>query len=246
MIVRALNGRVYIVRQTEHARQSAVITAHLLPEYMGSPEDQHEVLLATLHHDDGWTCWETEPRLADSGLPVNFSDMEQEEHRKTWERTIFKALYNLSPMGAAVIARHAATFIENYGEENYARHNELIQALSRRAWHELDDQARELRLERSFAPLFLGDALSLVGIAGWNGERQFRIYQDDGAPVDIRAWREGDWTVRVDPWPFAMAELKNVYIDAYSLPAEQAAQASAILRRPGNYLVRVPVDYVPA
>ena len=246
MIVREWNGFYYATTQPEHARQSAVITASLKPEFLGPPDDHREILLATLHHDDGWARWEAEPDFREDGLPVNFTEIDREEHGENWYGTIFTALSHLSPMAAAMIARHAGTFIEKTHGPEAAEHQQgLIRALQNRAWPGLDETEQDQKLERGFLPLFFGDALSLIPVAGWNDEQHLALQHANGERIHVRARLDGPWTVRVDPWPFAPPALRNVFIDAIAIPRDRKSDSRQFLRRPADHLIRIPIDYLP-
>ncbi len=245
MIVRRLGPWAYLTRQPEHARQSAVITAHLREEFLGAAEDRWLLLRATARHDDGWVAWEADPRIGDDGLPVNFTEIDRTAHRTNWERTIFLALHTLGAQAAAIIARHAAPFLSEHDEESRQHHGELLAALATRAWPDVAEDERTRRLEAGFRPLFFGDALSLMALAGWEGPLPFELPRDGGEPLSLRAWRDGDWAVRVDPWPFALPALHGVHADAVVLPADGSVDARAVLAAPRDRLVRLPIDYLP-
>lgn len=245
MIVRELQDGHLMARQPEHARQSAVITAALRQEFVGTDSEREEIIAATKQHDDGWREWEANPRFREDGLPQNFPDIGEKCHQDIWFRTIELARQSLSPLAAAVVARQAGTFLQAYGGEAQRRYAELLPALLDAAWPDQPRESQERKLERSFAPLLVGDTLSLIPIAGWGEMRRFVLFMEDDTEFVFHAWREGEWTVRIEPWPFKTPGLRNVYIRAYHVPRGREEEASAILQDPGSHLIRLYVDYLP-
>ena len=248
MIVRTLGGWHHLVRQSEHARQSAVLTASLRPEFLGAIEDQWALMQATAMHDVGWDAWDDAPQVDAAGLPLNFDAVDKAVGREVWRHTVYGALVDHGPAVAAILARHASALamLDVVGDppaEDY-HFEEMLPHLEARAWPADAPEARTARRERAFAALALGDALSLLGLAGWSHRLTLPLHREDGTTLEVTAWREGDWTVRVAPWPFAVpGALANVWTDTVAVPAAEARDAVAILRAPRQYHVRRTVEY---
>lgn len=244
MIVRMLDGDHWLTRQPDHARHSAAIAASLHPRFLGSFEEQLELLPAVGAHDDGWIPWELSPPALPDGLPVNFTDIARDDHLENWHRSIFGALHHRRAAAAAIVARHAANFLDLHDESTQAAHAELMRMLAARAWPQLDDATRDLRLERAFRALFFGDALSLIPLAGWTTRIALTLIDEQGRDHEFHAWADGPWTVRVDPWPFADKALRRVAVPSVRVPAGQERHALAILHQPRDLRRRIEVDYL--
>lgn len=245
MILRHLDGHHYIVRQPEHARQSGVILAHLRPEFLGGMTEQWDLLRACRQHDDGWAEWEKNPRLQENGLPVNFCDINKDDHADNWTRTIFGQLMYLGPAAASYVARHASALQDMEEAEGGQDRQELIETLVKRAWPEAAPDEGKAVSQAGFQALYACDALSLIALAGWKNRLTLKLHHSEEGEVSIEAWREGDWNVRVSPWPFCTDIIKGAHVDAVCLQQGEESAAAAILRDPRDYLVRVPIDYLP-
>lgn len=243
MIVRPLGNHVYITRQPEHARHSAVIAAHLRPEFLGDVALHTDFLRATYHHDDGWAPHDADPPIGEDGWPLNFTGSDSDAHKDVWTNTIFGGLHRFSPAAAAIMARHARGILE-LDEEATAHQDELTTALAARAWPELDANAREAHVLRGASVLVLGDVLSLIALAGWADRFVIRLHNADGSEFPVEAWADGDWTVRVKPWPFLVPELRAVRADSVCIDKADAADARHILRHPRDHATVVAVDYL--
>lgn len=245
MIVRTVGSLHYLVAQAEHARQSAVIAASLAEEWLGPHDDRVATVRAAREHDAGWAEWDARPATRPDGLILPFDQIDLEDHEAVWRRSIFGALHRLGPAEAAIIARHSVALWKGTADDETARY-ELMLALGRRAWPGLDDADLRQRIEQAFSVLYFGDAVSLIGLAGWEPRIPLELRSADGARLHVEAWRDGDWTVRVHPWPFAMPALTNVFADAIVIPAGEEASAVPRLGHRGGFLMRVPVSILPA
>lgn len=243
MIVRPLGSHVYITRQPEHARHSAVIAAHLRPEFLGDAELHTDFLRATRHHDDGWAPHDDDPAIGEDGWPLNFTGSENNAHADAWTNTIFGGLHRFSPASAALMARHARGILD-LDDAAMAHLDELTVALAARAWPELDAEAREVNVRRGASVLALGDVLSLTALAGWNDRFVIRLHNADGSEFPVEAWRDGDWIVRVKPWPFVVPELRAVRAASVCIDKSDAADARQILRHPRDHATVVSADYL--
>jgi hypothetical protein len=242
MIVRTVGAMHYLIAQREHARQSAVLTAALDTEWLGGAEEAASVIRATAAHDDGWAEWREQPRFARNGLPVNFDNLEADEHEAIWQRSIFSALHQLGPAEAAIIARHSLALLKHTDEDSRSARADLVKALALRAWPE---SLASARVEQGFAALLLGDLLSLLAAAGWSGRHTVELHGYGERRLPVECWRDDEWTVRVNPWPFPVPELRNVHLDAVAIPVgEEATCAERLAQAPSN-LIRVAVDYLP-
>lgn len=247
MIVRSLPDAHYLIRQSEHARQTGVLAAALKPEFLGPFEHQLPILRASALHDDGWDAWDAAPRFEANGLPVNFTAMDRGDHVEIWRRTIFGLLERLGPAEAAFLVQHAVMITTHEGEDRKPDYcfGELLEPLMERAWPGAAAEERAALAARGFSVLAAADALSLLACAGWDGRIPLELRNEAGRAVALEAWCEDDWTVRVAPWPFAPPEMPNVWVDAVAVPPGEEAAAPLLLRAPRDRAVRVRIDYRP-
>lgn len=245
MIVRRVDGNHYIIRQPDHARQSAVIAAHLRDEFIGSPVYRREFLLATAHHDDGWFEWEKAPRLSSSGLPLNFSEIDKGRHIGNWTRGIFSVLHELGPFAASLLARHALPLVRDKGEEVVQYFNELLDHIEKRAWPELAATEARAVTNRASAALSLADLVSLVPCAGWTEPQELELIDEAGGTHMFTIKMEEPWSVRVDPWPFVLPELRGVPVPAKVVPVGMEEDALSILQAYSTPHETILVDVKP-
>lgn len=248
MIVRQAGGFVYLIRQREHARQSGVIVAHLRPEYLGPPEQQLPILRGTVRHDDGWEDWDSAPGLREDGLPIDFMNMPKPVHMEIWRSTIFSLLHHAGPAEAAIAARHAAS-LQEISERDACgcdyRFQDMVEPLAARAWPAASAEEAEFLVARGCAALQFADVLSLMACGAWEDSLSISLYTDNRESHEFRIRRDGDWRMRIDPWPFLLPKLTGIAIHAVAITADETSDVRAILRKPQEHLVRVAVDYLP-
>ena len=244
MIIRRHGDHHFLLPQPEHARQSAMIVSYLKPEFLGDGERQSEIIMATKHHDDGWRKWEDAPQRAANGLPVNFLEMDSGAHHEVWFRTIFDNLRERGPAVATLIARHGAELL-GHDDTMKAHFDGVLATLRKSAWPELSDEASQFRMERGFAALFFADGLSLAASAVLDREWKFQLLREDRSSIEITARFLRDWTVSVDPWPFCVDRLDNIFVDAIIVPVGQEQFACDFFLKRADHRVRVNINYVP-
>jgi hypothetical protein len=89
-----------LVSQVEHAHISGKLTQHSKEKF------STEVVEAITHHDDGWSEWETAPRLKpEIGGPYSFTEMPLAEALLIWDESI-AAARKLGPLGGFIVAGH--------------------------------------------------------------------------------------------------------------------------------------------
>ncbi len=228
MIVRELDGWMYLVPQAEHARHAALLTGYLRPEFLGPSTLRDQVVAATRHHDEGWTHWERDPARGEDGWPLNFDSIDTREHLRIWERSVVEACRQSGAGAGAMVARHAAQLTGLHDEKAAATFHVMGEALRREAWPKLEQEAAEARLEQSFRALFFGDAASLLALVGWEEKLDLCLHGSGGKGHALQGRRAGEWEVEVSPWPFARAELPLLPVRAWRLPAE--ADPNKLLR----------------
>ncbi|MCC5876189.1 MAG: DUF3891 family protein [Candidatus Sumerlaeia bacterium] len=245
MIVRRVDGKHHIIRQPDHARQSGVIAAHLREEFLGDHVYRREFLLATARHDDGWIDWESNPRLAPCGLPLNFSEIDKGRHIGNWSRGIFSALHEIGPFAASLLAKHALPLVKDKGEEVAAYFEDLLRCLEVRAWPDLEQGVARLLTTRFSAALSLADLLSLVACAGWEDIQTLEVPDSTGTPCRFTIKLDDLWAVRVDPWPFVLPELRGIPVRSITVPVGMEEEASPILQAYSTPPETVLIDVIP-
>ncbi|MCC6547753.1 DUF3891 family protein [Candidatus Sumerlaeota bacterium] len=245
MIIRTLGGFHYLLPQPEHARQCAMIVSCLKREFLGDGERQAEIVTATRHHDDGWREWEEAPDCEQNGLPINFLSMKSLTHQSIWYRTIFDNLRLRGSAVATLVARHGAELMD-HDEDLKANFDGLLTVLRKNAWPEASDEDARFRMERGFSALSFADGLSLVAGTGIDRDWKFRLLRNDAGALDVTARLRKDWTVVVDPWPFCLPSLPNVFIDVALVPVGQEKFTTDFFLKRADHRARVSVHYVPA
>jgi len=203
-------GGGWIVAQTDHAHPCGEICARLHESFVDA-EIRDELRALCARHDDGWLDWERAPRTVADGAPVDFRDMDEEEHAAIWRAGIDVALREIGPFAAAVLARHAKVLAPpespRFGE--YARR---VVECSRAAFPGDDPAVREWRLERAYFVLRLCDLATLNPCAGWTEPMESPLLDVDGHHCDVVIAVPRPWTVEIAPWPFA-GEGFGVHLD---------------------------------
>lgn len=229
MIVRTVGEFHYLIPQPQHARQSGVIAAHLSPGFLGCHAMLHELLLAVVHHDDGWVEWEADPIFGRDHLPLNFDDINKERHIDNWTRGVFSLLHRLGPYAASLLARHALPLIEDKGGDVVEYFHGLLAALEKRAWPSLEAPRARQRTDQGFHALAFADLISLIGCAGWEDSFHVPLHDDAGREVSHSLRLAGPWTVAVDPWPFLTPRLDKVRCACHRVPVGREATCREVL-----------------
>jgi hypothetical protein len=129
---------------------------------------------------------------------------------------------------AVLIARHARRLLSDPLSRRIFQERE--RELARRGLAGAEPQEAESRLERGYRALYLADLLSLIACDGWTGPRPARLSDARGGEIELTAWREGDWTVRVRPWPFEPPRIEDAGVEAIPIFAGEEPQIAGRLR----------------
>ncbi len=106
MVVRPVKGRLCLTLQTDHARASGEVAAHWGGRrFARVQQHRRSVILATAHHDAGWTDWERTPKLNPRERPYSFLEIPQAEHTQIYARGV-QTLYELDPYAALLVSLH--------------------------------------------------------------------------------------------------------------------------------------------
>ena len=224
MIVARVDGRLRLVRQTDHQVQCGLMARAWGNAGFVRPEPFGALITAADVHDEGWRTWETRPRVAADGTPVDFPDVDRTEHVVLYRRGIDRALA-LDARAGLVVCMHGRGLYERrlgldgepppregrpphereFIEEQDALEGRLVEGLG-------DEEATRAWAWAGFRLLQAWDVLSLYltwrGLASggrWTLPAVPRAAGDEG--VALRAAPGGDLTCTVDPWPFAGDEV---------------------------------------
>ena len=228
MILRPLPGGLLCIRQLDHA----ALAGELARAWGGTAPPlapRAQVELAVARHDAGWAELDREPAWnRATGLPHTYRTYSTGDALDVADRSV--ALVGAEdPYAGWLVSRHFASF--HAGSETPAARAWVTAQVGHRAellsraWPDVGRQALHPHvLEANFDWLQLLDALSLALCEDWDswesretcaeyGERTTTFhYRRQGAAEPRRV--EG----RVEPWPFAVAEVSGS-VPALRLPS---------------------------
>jgi uncharacterized protein DUF3891 len=108
MIVQPRDGQLLLIRQTDHAAVAGVFAEHWGNTDFALPSPRDPVIVAAIHHDDGWLLWETAPRIDPSTRrPYQFTAMPLAEHIGFYRAGIEQVL-TLEPYAGLLTLMHLA------------------------------------------------------------------------------------------------------------------------------------------
>jgi hypothetical protein len=241
-----------LISQVEHARLSGELAARCIHRF-GDPTDslqevRRELLLAIHSHDDGWSEWETQPRLdPELGRPLSFLELPLGEALEIWERSIVAAS-KIGELAAWVVAGHFSALLATVGHhaaEAEAR-SWLRDVAARRSawfagWHSRDAAVHTAELAGAALKwLQLFDILSLWPCSQYpvSGEQishwpePFRTAADGTLVREIRPGQQSPANkpcrIVFEPWPFDEQEIL-VQAAASLVPARRYASSQDLL-----------------
>ncbi len=108
MIVQPRDGQLLLIRQTDHAALAGVFAEHWGNADFALPAPRDPVIVAAIHHDDGWLLWESTPRIDPSThRPYQFTAMPLAEHIGFYRAGIEHVL-TLAPYAGLLTLMHLA------------------------------------------------------------------------------------------------------------------------------------------
>ncbi|HEY8475466.1 MAG TPA: DUF3891 family protein [Chloroflexota bacterium] len=250
MIVREHEGRLLLVRQTDHAAQCGVFAMHWGGDRVAEPAPRASLVVAAAEHDNGWAEWEQAPRIDPAtGQPFQFYTTPIDEHVALYRRGVARVVER-DPYAGLLVALHALRLYgQSYaglpplGRQYTAEERVHVTAFTAelRALRDrlLDDlrqsptyrpYVEERALQASFKLLQAWDLLSLHTLA-----RPLRSGQTtpvplvDGTQQRLTMTRLGAWRLGLDPYPFTTAPFVTP-VPATVLPRRRYAD-DATLRR---------------
>jgi hypothetical protein len=224
-----------LVSQVAHAHISGQLTQHWQEPFSS------EVVEGITHHDDGWTEWETAPRLnPELGAPYSFLEMPLAEALVIWDNSI-AAAHKFGPLAGFIVAGH---FYNLLSESDHAPKRKF-----RTAW--LDewtrtnpgaslDESKRAQHQLMIADLFSlwlccdgpigGEDASILEQSAMKVRTEKLLGQFHFTPVGFgRRHPTPDnlleamaWVVAVDPYPFG-AEPLSLSLIAVAAPVAKYA-----------------------
>lgn len=198
MIVRDYGDRWQVVLQTDHADLSGRLAAS-----WADGEASESLRTAARRHDDGWAVWERAPAVDESGVPVNFLDVDVRSHLAFYRAGI-AAITEQDPYAGLLVSMHGAgIYRQRYG---------LDPALGLSRAPEVKDEVEVFVAEqeakfggdpgehrRDYELLQLFDRLSLYFcMKDVEGGEAAEVQGYELEPL-------APWRVRIRPYPFASA-----------------------------------------
>jgi hypothetical protein len=148
MILQPRDGRLLLIRQTDHAALAGELAEHWGNREFSAPVPRQALLVAAAHHDDGWLLWEAAPRVDPATRrPYQFTDMPLAEHAAFYRAGISRVLAEAPYAGLLVNMHLAGLYQRRFGTDPdmpvKPRTPEEDQAL-REILEQLEDQRRTL------------------------------------------------------------------------------------------------------
>jgi hypothetical protein len=232
------DGGVLAIGQASHAWLSGQLARAWGNDRFPAPSPREEVCLGAEQHDVGMALWDLAPqRHPDTGLPVQFFELDRRTHLALWTAAP-QRLLSQSRYAALLVSLHGTGLYERFPprtddpeiQRAVAEYHAGQRALQERLAAEVGATPRELR--RNQALLAAWDDLSLALC------RRQAPYEVAGVPA-----ADGPATISLadagahltlDPWPLATDALE-LRVEARRLDgpaADEAALHAALDRAP--------------
>jgi hypothetical protein len=151
MIVQPNDGRLLLIRQTDHAALAGLFAEHWGNAEFARPSPRDPLIAAAVHHDDGWLLWEALPRIDPfTRRPYQFTAMPIVEHVGFYRAGIERVLA-LSPYAGLLTVMHLAGLYQmRFGSDRSMQPKKLSseeERVQRQFLDELQLQQEALRRE---------------------------------------------------------------------------------------------------
>ena len=252
MILSRYQGKLLVVRQPDHGRQTGLIAAAWGNEDVPPPVEHREAArLAAAHHDDGWAIWERHPDLEPAtGQPIQFYDVKPPAHIPAYRAGIERAA-QLDPWTGLLVSMHGAGLyndryrsyrLEEIGEQaltgteraladeflaDMARlqadlYTEAVGRAAPAAPHELPE------VMSAYLLLQVWDRLSLQFALRHAADAVIAPLPSAGGLGELRCQARGDLRLALEPYPFAD--------DKVELPVAASLVPDRAYRDPEDFL----------
>lgn len=217
MILRPDGDGLLAIGQASHAWLSGQLARAWVPR----PEPFEEVCLGALQHDVGMAEWDLAPeRHPDTGLPVQFYELDRRTHLALWTAAPEKVLTQ-SRYAALLVSLHGTGLYERFppktDDPGIARAVEAYLRGQKALQRALADEvgASDEELTRNQALLALWDGISLALC-------QARLpYEAGGFALNRDAAASESYTL--DPWPFGDLHELGVRVEGRRLATPRDA-----------------------
>ncbi len=215
MIIRADEGGLTLIRQTEHARLCGDMARAWGSDGFEPVQPLEAVIWAAAEHDNGWAEWEDTPQLNPrTGRPYTYIDIPIDQHQEIYRRGIARAIAR-DPYAGLLVSLHgsllysrfrsgqpgAAEFLEEQGGVQRRLVDEMRADPALRPFCEEDALSTNRDLVAAWDTL----SLSLCHGAAWVDHLQLPCdYRGSQARVAVTRRGEG-WVL--DPYPFRTTPL---------------------------------------
>jgi uncharacterized protein DUF3891 len=169
VIVRAVDDRLQLITQPDHARLARRVMEHCTPLTTRARRD--EILHAIAEHDNGWTEEDASPRVNPAtGQIVDFVSAPASVRQHVWPRGVARLADD--PWAAALVAQHAITVYDRFWPDSewrpfFAGMEEARDRMCRASGRSLDVLLADYVFVR------LADLISLTFCTGWVNEQRF-------------------------------------------------------------------------
>lgn len=230
------DGSWLAVSQPMHALVSGQMLRAWGAPGFARPDPFEEVATAAAQHDVAWMGWEAAPTLdPETGRPHQFRAVGARDHAPMWAEGVRHAIAAWGPWVGLLVSRHGSRIYASYQDRHRVRPEDQAAAeayqreqTALRAALLARLGATERQMEDAAALVAVVDALSLAacgGIAtlGWSGLAPLA----DGTTVPL-ALEEGEAAMTVDPWPFAMPEVRLSWTARRFAPGQRWTDEAAM------------------
>jgi hypothetical protein len=229
----------WLVTHPDHARLAGAFAAAWGNAMFRRPEPRARVLHGIRTHDDGWAVRDAHPSVTREGKPSAFStelvgkysafeEIDLAEYLAVRERAV-RIIAEEYPYAGLLIAKHTYNLLTAHADRSTIRaeHLPLLDAflegqrtyqreLVRRIAEDasLSDEEKEpARIEEHFRLLQACDNLSLLTCVAFAEPASLLhpLPLNDGGMAEVRVMPVGVREFRLEPWPFAEAELRFTF-----------------------------------
>jgi hypothetical protein len=230
MILQQRGDYILVIRQTDHALLTGFLAREWGNESFRRPDLIESFCLAAREHDNGWSEWESAPRIdPKTRLPHTFMSIPTEEHIALYQRGI-ERIVRRDAYAGLLVAMHCAGLYDRARatlpgfSAKYVKSSELqmvnefiqrLMLLQIRLKSELRTNpatkslAEEASLERNARLLEVLDRLSLYFCLNAGEDASIEAVPSNGesGEVDWELRREGDNDVSLAPYAFRKSPL---------------------------------------
>jgi hypothetical protein len=183
IVITAPDNGLILFHQITHAQMAGQIArAWQCPNYV-APALWERLVLATIHHDDGWLNHDQHPTLDEQGRPHDFKFMPMHMHREIWRRSITMAMGRdwLAGLLTSLYAKDLYVSYGRHGDADQEFINELSEMASRIIQdilkrHDAESKIVEpgnLAILMSLFTFWDGLSLTLMGALPWQPDWQY-------------------------------------------------------------------------